>query len=32
MIARHGSIDGYLTEALGVDKARRDAIERRILV
>ena len=32
MIARHGSIDGYLTEALGVDSARRAAIERRILV
>jgi len=32
MIARHGSIDGYLKEALGVDSARRAAIERRILV
>ncbi|HYE47591.1 MAG TPA: tyrosine-protein phosphatase [Caulobacter sp.] len=32
MKERHGSIDGYLREALGVDDARRAAVERRILV
>jgi len=29
---QHGSIDGYLREVLGVDDARRAAVERRILV
>jgi protein-tyrosine phosphatase len=31
MKARNGSIDGYLREVLGVDDARRAAVERRIL-
>jgi protein tyrosine/serine phosphatase len=32
MKAQHGSIDGYLLEVLGVDDARRAAVERRILL
>ncbi len=32
MKREHGDIDGYLREALGVDAARRGAVERRILL